>query len=165
MKKSLTGVIIGLVIFLLTGFVIGGKSKWEYKVAFLMPEERVRFYAQALQEWEELGIESKEFRDFCEKFYPQGLTPERELEALRSFKEFELERIKKKGVPSLSDQQEFLNNLQEEDWEIIAVATQGGSGLPVGYFKRKGRDKEGKEKKEDTEPVSPFNFPTRERGY
>lgn len=161
MKKSLIGVILVLGIFLLTGFVLGGKDKWEYKVAFLMPEEKAIFYTTALQEWKELGIESEEFKGFCERFYPQGLSPESELKALKSFKEFELEKIKKKGVPSFAEQEEFLNNLREDDWELIAVETHGESGLPVGYFRRKSK----KEKKERKEPVTPFDFHERERGY
>ena len=166
MKKLLTGIILLVGIFLFTGFVFGGKVKWEYKVAFLMSEGKAIFYTTALQEWKELGIESEEFKDFCERFYPQGLSAESELEALKSFKEFELEKIKKKGMPSFAEQEEFLNNLKEDDWELIAVETHGESGLPVGYFKRKSK-KEEKEKKEreKEEPVTPFNFYQRERGY
>ncbi|MQY53006.1 MAG: hypothetical protein GH154_01220 [Firmicutes bacterium] len=161
MKKSLIGIIFILGIFLLTGFVLGGKAKWEYKVAFLMPEGKAIFYTTALQEWKELGIKSEEFKSFCERFYPQGLSPESELEALESFKEFELEKIKKKGMPSFAEQEEFLNNLKEDGWELIAVDTHRESGLPVGYFRRKSK----KEKKEKEEPVTPFDFHERERGY
>jgi len=163
MKKLLIGIILGLGIFLLTGFIVGGKAKWEYKVRFLMPEERARFYTTALKEWQELGVESKEFKDFCERFYPRGLSPESELEALKSFKEFELESIKNKGMPTFAEQEEFLKNLEKDDWELIAVGIHGESGLPVGYFKRKERGKQ--EEKEKTEPVTPFDFPTQERGY
>ncbi|MFQ5866379.1 MAG: hypothetical protein ACE5IT_00095 [bacterium] len=159
MKKVSTGIILVLGIFLFTGFVLGGKTKWEYKVMFLMPEERARFYTTALRDWEELGVESEEFRDFCERFYPQGLSPGSELEALKSFKEFELERIKKKGMPTFAEQEEFLNNLGKDDWELIGVDTHGDSGLPVGYFKRKGKSKE--RKSEKVEPITPFDFPDR----
>lgn len=159
MKKSLVGIILFLGIFLLTGFVLIGKAKWEYKAGFLMPEERARFYTTALQEWEELGVESEEFKDFCERFYPQGLSPGTELEALKSFKEFELERIKKKGMPTFAEQEEFLNNLIEDGWELIAVDTHRESGLPVGYFKRKSK----KEKKDEGEPITPFDFYERTR--
>jgi len=164
MKKLGMGIILGLVIFLLTGFIIaGGKSKWEYKVGFLMPEEKARFYSAALKEWQELGVESEEFKNFCERFYPQGLSSGSELEALKSFKQFQLETIRKKGMPTFAEQEEFLNNLEKEDWELLAVDTDGESGLPVGYFKRKGRSKQ--EEKEKREPITPFDYPTQERGY
>ena len=166
MKKLLTGIILVLGIFLFTGFVFGGKAKWEYKVAFLMPEGKAIFYTTALEEWEELGIESEEFKGFCERFYPQGLSPESELEALKSFKEFELEKIKKKGMPSFTEQEEFLNNLEEDGWELISVETHRESGLPVGYFRRKSRSKKEKGKKEEKEePTTPFDFHEREYGY
>jgi len=163
MKRLLTGIILFLGIFLCTGFVFGGKAKWEYKVAFLMPEGKAIFYTTALQEWEELGIESEEFKDFCERFYPQGLSAEGELEALKSFKEFELEKIKKKGMPSFAEQEEFLNSLKVDGWELIAVETHGESGLPVGYFRRESKSK--KEKREREEPVTPFDYHEREWGY
>ncbi len=161
MKKSLIGIIFILGIFLFTGFVFGGKAKWEYKVAFLMPEGKAIFYTVALQEWKELRTESEEFKDFCERFYPQALSPGSELEAFKSFKEFELERIKKKGMPSFAEQEEFLNNLREDGWELIAVETYGESGLPVGYFRRESKSK--KEKREREEPVTPFDY--YERGH
>jgi len=166
MKKLLTVIILIAGILLSAGFVLGGKAMWEYRVAFLMPEAKAIFYTTALKEWKELGIESEEFKAFRDRFYPQGLSPGSELEALKSFKEFELEKIKKKGMPSFAEQEEFLNNLKEDDWELIAVETHGESGLPVGYFKRKSK-KEEKEKKEreKEEPVTPFNFYQRERGY
>jgi hypothetical protein len=163
MKRLLTGIILFLGIFLCTGFVFGGKAKWEYKVAFLMPEGKAIFYTTALQEWEELGIESEEFKDFCERFYPQGLSAEGELEALKSFKEFELEKIKKKGMPSFAEQEEFLNSLKVDGWELIAVETHGESCLPVGYFRRESKSK--KEKREREEPVTPFDYHEREWGY
>ena len=169
MKRLLTGIILVLGIFLFTGFVFGGKAKWEYKVAFLMPEGKAIFYTTALQEWKELGIESEQFKAFCERFYPQGLSPEGELEALKSFKEFELEKIKKKGMPSFAEQGEFLNNLREDGWELIAVDTHRESGLPVGYFRRKskgkGKEEKGKKEKEEEEPTTPFDFHEREWGY
>jgi len=158
MKKLSTGIILGLGIFLLTGFVLGGKSKWEYKVGFLMPEEKARFYTRTLQECEELGIESEEFKDFCKRFYPQGLSPGGELEALKSFKEFELEKIKNKGMPTFAEQEEFLNNLEKDGWELIAVGIHGESGLPVVYLKRK---KKSKVEKKEEEPVTPFEYPDR----
>jgi len=164
MKRLLTGIILILGIFLFTGFVFGGKAKWEYKVAFLMPEGKAIFYTTALQEWKELRIESEEFKDFCERFYPQGLSPGSELEAFKSFKEFELDMIKKKGVPSFAEQEEFLNNLREDGWELIAVETHGESGLPVGYFRRESK-KEKRKKEEKEEPVTPFDFHEREWGY
>lgn len=159
MKKLLTGIILVLGTFLLSGLVLGGKTKWEYKVGFLMPGEKARFYTTALQEWEELGVESEEFKEFCEKFYPQGLSPGTELEALKSFKEFELDRIKKKGMPTFAEQEGFLNNLEKDGWELIAVSIDGESGLPVVYLKRK--KKSTVEKKEEKEPVTPFEYPDR----
>jgi hypothetical protein len=162
MNKLLTGIILVLGTFLLTGLVLAGKTKWEYKVGFLMPGEKAKFYTTALQEWEELGVESEEFKEFCRKFYPQGLSPGTELEALKSFKEFELERIKKKGMPTFAEQEEFLNYLGKDDWELIGVDTHGESGLPVGYFKRKKKSKEEKEEKKDEgEPTTPFEYPDR----
>ncbi|MFB0525898.1 MAG: hypothetical protein ACETVO_00330 [bacterium] len=163
MKKSLIMIILVLGIFLFTGFVFGEKGKWEHKVAFLMPEGKAIFYTTALKEWRELGIESEEFKTFCERFYPQGLSGESELEALKSFKEFELEKIKKKGMPSFAEQEEFLNNFTGDGWELIAVETDMESGLPIGYFRRKSKSKKGKEKRE--EPVTPFDYPEREYGY
>lgn len=159
MRKLLMGIILVLGIFLLTGFVLGGKTKWEYRVGFLMPEETAKIYATALQEREELGVESEGFRDFCGRFYPQGLSPESELEALKSFKEFELERIKKEGMPTFAEQGKFLNNLGRDRWELIGVDTHGESGLPVGYFKRKKKSK----KVEREEPITPFDFHERAR--
>ncbi|MFB0527867.1 MAG: hypothetical protein ACETVT_03200 [bacterium] len=166
MKKSLIRIILVLGIFLFTGFVFGGKAKWEYKVAFLMPEGKAIFYTTALKEWKELGIESEEFKDFRDRFYPQGLSPGSELEALESFKEFELEKIKKKGMPSFTEQEEFLNSLEEHGWELISVGTHGETGLPIGYFKRKSKkEKSEKEKEEKDEPTTPFDFHEREWGY
>jgi hypothetical protein len=169
MKKLVVGIILGLGIFLLTGFIVAGKAKWEYKVGFLMPEERAGFYRTALKEWQELGVESKEFKDFCKTFYPQGLSPGSELEALKSFKEFELEKIKKKGMPTFAEQEEFLKNLQKDGWELIAVGIHEESGLPVGYLKRKGRGKQEEKEKtqpvERTEPMTPFQWPIEERGF
>jgi len=157
MKKSLTVIIFVLGTFLLTGLVLAGKTKWEYKVVFLMPGEKAKLYTAALQEWKELGVESEEFKEFCKKFYPQGLSSGTELEALKSFKEFELERIKKKGMPTFAEQEEFLDNLGKDDWELIGVGTHAESGLPVGYFKRKSKSKE--EKKEERQPTTPFEYP------
>jgi len=166
MKKLLTGIILVLGIFVFTGFVFGGKAKWEYKVAFLMPEAKAIFYTTALQEWREMGIESEEFSAFCERFYPQGLSPESQLEALKSFKEFELEKIKKKGMPSFTEQEEFLSNLEQDGWELISVDTHIESSLPVGYFRRKNKkEKSKKEKEEEDEPTTPFDFHEREYGY
>lgn len=163
MKRLSTGIILGVGIFLLTGFVLGGKTRWEYRVAFLMPEEKAKFYTRALKECQELGIESKEFKDFCERFYPQGLNPGAELEALKSFKEFELEKIKNKGMPTFAEQEEFLITLEMDGWEVIAVTTDGESGLPVVYLKRKSKSKSKSkvEKKEQGEPVTPFDYPDR----
>ncbi|NIM03181.1 hypothetical protein GTN66_03405 [bacterium] len=163
MKKLLAWIIMFLGIFLFTGFVFGGKAKWEYKVAFLMPEAKAIFYTTALQEWKELRIESEEFADFRDRFYPQGLSPGGELEALESFKEFELEKIKKKGMPSFNEQEEFLNSLEQHGWELISVGTHGETGLPIGYFRRKSKSK--KEEKEIEEPVTPFDYHEREWGY
>lgn len=168
MKKLLTGIILVLGMLLITGFVLGGKAKWEYKVAFLMSEEKATFYTTALQEWKELGIESEEFKDFCKRFYPQGLSPGSELEALKSFKEFELERIKKKGMPSFAEQEEFLNDIREDGWELITVDTHRETGLPVGYFRRRSKSKKEereKEEREKEEPVTPFDYHEREWGY
>jgi len=158
MKKLLMGIILVLGIFLMTGFVLGGKTEWQYKVGFLMPEERARFYTIALGEWKELKLESEEFKEFCERFYPQGLSPGTELEAFKSFKEFELERVKKKGMPSFAEQEEFLNVLGKGGWELIAVDTHGESGLPVGYFKRKGKSKEERKEEGEGEPITPFDY-------
>jgi len=165
MKKLLTVIILIVGIFLFTGFVFGGKAKWEYKVALLMPEAKAIFYTTALKEWKELGIESEEFKDFRDRFYPQGLSPGSELEALESFKEFELEKIKKKGMPGFAEQEEFLNNLEEDGWELISVGTHGETGLPTGYFRRKGKKERGKKEKEEEEPTTPFDFHEREYGY
>lgn len=160
-KKLLVWIILIPGIFLVTGFVLGGKTKWEYKVGFLMPEERARLYTTALQEWEGLGVESEEFKHFCERFYPQGLNAEAELEALKSFKEFELERIKKEGMPSFAEQEKSISDLEKGGWELLAVTAHGESGLPVGYFKRKGKRKE--ERREDEEVITPFDYPDRTR--
>jgi hypothetical protein len=165
MKKLLTGIILVLGIFVFTGFVFGGRAKWEYKVAFLMPEAKAIFYTTALKEWKELGIESEEFKDFCERFYPQGLSPGSELEALESFKEFELEKIKKKGMPSFTEQEEFLNSLEEDGWELISVGTHGETGLPIGYFRRKSKKEKSEKEKREEEPITPFDFHEREWGY
>jgi len=158
-KKLLVAIILIPAIFLISGFVLVGKSKWEYKVGFLMPEAKAKLYDTAVQEWKELGVESEEFKNFCERFYPQGLSPGAELEAFKSFKEFELERIKKKGMPTFAEQEEFINGLEKDDWELIAVDTDGESGLPVGYFKRK--RKSGEKKKDQAEPITPFDYPDR----
>jgi len=164
MKKLLTGISLFLGVFLLTAITFGGKVNWEYRVVFLVPEERARIVAQALQDWEQLGIESKEFNDFCERFYRQGLSPGSELEAFKSFKEFELERIKKQGMPTFAEQEEFLKNLGKDGWELIGVAVHKESGLPVGYFKRKEKAKRSKQEKEESkEPITPFEYPDRPR--
>jgi len=158
-RKLLVGIILVPVIFLITGFVLGGKSKWEYKVGFLMPEAKAQLYTKALQEWKELGVESEEFRNFCNRFYPQGLSPGTELEALKSFKDFELDRIKKGGMPTFAEQEAFIRSLEKDDWELIAVDSDEESGLPVGYFKRK--RKSGEKKTGESEPVTPFEYPDR----
>jgi len=166
MKRLLAGIILGLAVFILTGFVLGGKTEWEYKVGFLLPEEKAILHKEALKEWEELGIESEEFREFCERFYPQGLTPETQLQAWKSFREFRLQQIRKKGIPTFAERKEFLETIAREGWELIAIETHTESGLPVGYFKRKRKGKEAKrEEKEETEPVTPFEFHERETGH
>ncbi|MFB0527782.1 MAG: hypothetical protein ACETVT_02765, partial [bacterium] len=78
-------------------------------------------------------------------------------------KEFELEKIKKKGMPTFAEQEEFLNNFIGDDWELIAVDTDMESSLPIGYFRRKSKSK--KEEKEREEPVTPFDYHEREYGY
>ncbi len=166
MKKPLTVLISVLGIFLCTGFVLGGKAKWQYKVAFLMPEAKAIFYSTALREWKELDIDSVEFKDFRDRFYPQGLSPGSELEAFKSFKEFELEKIKKKGMPSFAEQEEFLSNFAEEGWELISVETDKESGLPVGYFRGKGKKEKSKKEEEKKEEITtPFDFHEKEYGY
>lgn len=161
MKKLLTVIILIPGILLSAGFVFGGKAMWEYRVAFLMPEAKAIFYTTALKEWKELGIESEEFKAFRDRFYPQGLSPGSELEALKSFKEFELEKIKKKGMPSFAEQEEFLSNVAEDGWELVSVDTDEESGLPIGYFRRKGK----KEKSKKEEIITPFDLHEREYGY
>jgi len=166
MKKLLTVIILIAGILLSAGFVLGGKAMWEYRVAFLMPEAKAIFYTTALKEWKELGIESEEFKDFRDRFYPQGLSPGSELEALKSFKEFELEKIRKKGMPSFAEQEEFLSNVAEDGWELISVDTDEESGLPVGYFRRKGKkEKSKKEEEKKEETTTPFDFHEKEYGY
>ena len=166
MKKLLTVIILIAGILLSAGFVLGGKAMWEYRVAFLMPEAKAIFYTTALKEWKELGIESEEFKAFRDRFYPQGLSPGSELEALKSFKEFELEKIKKKGMPSFAEQEEFLRSVAEDGWELISVNTDEESGLPVGYFRSKGKkEKSKKEEEKKEEPTTPFDFHEKEYGY